>query len=342
MMTVVDAAFLRNKISGLVRDDTLVSAGLNSPSLAKEGVLVDIWTYYLSHDGVESEYPFPAIEDIPSNSRLAEVFRTGKVYVCDFTPDYDAFPGFPGPEDRQTYANAVMEDVWTTFDDHYGTTTELIWVYSLPSEGSTAHFTNLKNGRFNEGCDVDAAPAAFGGYYLHGPRTTGPNGQFVVSVPIQGAHFSFVVRDDSGYTTFDDVIADNQADDGTELTICYARRNAGMSETFFRNENRNPVDYNIQELCEEAVLAYETGRTIFLSEFESTSTTPKKEGLTVIDTASTVPIGFYAVEDPGAGEDCVLCNNAGDVIGDADDTAQHRQRHLLMGVVPSCCEATYA
>jgi hypothetical protein len=306
-----DAAFLRLKVDGTVRN-LYQYTGLNSPSLAKEGNLVDVLTFYLSEDGQEEEYPYPERATLASNTRLAQVLDSGVVYVCDFVPDYIEFDMYQLPKE-ETYASRLQSAIWAKVGEHYGVDIRVKWVYSSPKEGSSKHFDNTLRGRNDGGCDVDSAPASMGGYFENFPRTTGPLGQFVASLPLQAAAFSVVVADGSSYQSFDDILLDVP-----RLTVCFANRNDGVTETYFRNAaTLTKAYFMVVETCEQMVRNDRSGKTIFFSEFESTADTEKKEGLRTLFAGVVVPIATYSTTDPappssescGTGYDASHYNN---------------------------------
>jgi hypothetical protein len=290
LIQATDAAFLRLKASNQVRN-LLRYTGLDTPSLAAEGPNMDVWTYYLEESGAEEEYPYPERSTLASNTLLSRVLETGVVHVCEFTPDYLAFPDEHLPV-VETFASQLQMIIWETIAEHYSEEIAINWVYSEPWLGSAGHFSNLKRGRDGGGCDIDAAPAALGGYFEGLPRTTGPKGLFTASVPTMAIQFSIVVADDSSYTTFDDVLADTN-----NLSVCFANRNMGITETFFRDSVMVPVFPEIIATCESLVQSDETRTTIFFSEFESTDTTEKKEGFRILSTGIVTPIGVYSTND---------------------------------------------
>jgi hypothetical protein len=140
---------------------------------------------------------------------------------------------------------------------------------------------------------VNAAVGAIGGYFEGLPRATGPLGQFAVSVPTMGSKFSVVVSDGSHYTTFDDILSDV-----TKLTVCYYSGNDGIIAMYFRTSTRVPVLSDVVETCESMVLSDASGATVFFSEFETTDTADKKEGLKTISSGVISAGAHFATFDP--------------------------------------------
>jgi hypothetical protein len=282
LIRATDAAFLRVKVDGKLRD---LYQYYVSP-------IFDVVTYYLSEDGIEEKYPYPERAKLASNTVLARVLDTGVVYVCGFTPDWLAYPeaGIPVVD---TYALQLQRNIWNIVGEHYGVELTVEFVYSDPVAGSSAHFDNLRRGRDDGGCDVDAASAAIGGYFEGLPRATGPLGQFAIALPTMSSLFSVVVSDGSHYTTFDDILSDV-----TKLTVCFANVNDGVTATYFRTSTRVPVFSDYVETCESMVLSDASGMTVFFSEFETTDTADKKEGLKTISSGVVSALAHFATFDP--------------------------------------------
>jgi hypothetical protein len=294
LVRAMDAAYLRMKENGKAREVLL-----NYWVERRHGVIgIDVWTYYLQEDGIEESYPYPERANLPSNTLLARVLDTGVVYICEFLRDDLAFPDEDTywPVRNYTYAAQLQNVIWETVSEHYAVNISVKWVYSSPTGGSFAHFDNLRRGRDDGGCDVDAAPGAIGGIHEGLPRTTGPLGQFASTVPISATEFSIVVSDESYYSTFDDILFDIP-----NLSVCFGSHNDGITNTYFRRSTLVGIlDYlnNVKVVCESMVLNDTSGKTIYFSDMESTDTVEKKEGLKTISTGIIAPIGHYSTFDP--------------------------------------------
>ena len=67
---------------------------------------------------------------------------------------------------------------------------------------------------------------------------------------------------------------------------------------YFRTSTRVPILSDVVETCESMVLSDASGTTVFFSEFETTDTADKKEGLKTISSGVISAGAHFATFDP--------------------------------------------
>lgn len=273
LIQALDAALIRLRLNG----DYLA---IMEASQSSEGPNVDVLRFYTPYDGAEDQYPFPEKDEL--TTIMETIVITKNVHVCVYIGD--------GEESASRQAQ-LLRKVWEKIGENYNEIFNLTYIVLDPILGSEIPLEKVNLGRKNGGCDMSAAPAAIGGFFGEGktglPRSTGPNGAFLVSLPTQGTTFAVLTKEESNFKTFREIL-----NSVNSLHVCYNTRNGGVTRTFFCNSAKLiSKPFNAKSACETEVLDGNSN-TIFFSEFESIETSATA-GLRRIRTGVTTPIGYH-------------------------------------------------
>jgi len=274
LIDMLNAAIIRVQQTPLY-DTILEQTAANSPPN------IDVKTFFKQDNSSVESMPFPMKSELTGIAKT--VINTGLIYTCEFAP----FPANASANRERVLFEAYLPLI----SAYYGTDVKPNYLFVDPTQAN--HFDYLVSGRSQGGCDVDIAGAAMGGFYNNKPRTTGPLGQFLATIPTQSQAFNVLVGDSNPYKTWS-ALKLNAA----KLTICIGFVNGLMTQAYFRTGTIKAQYFNEDSICKKMVLN-SPDNTIYFTSY-LTVTSPAITGLTKVYAGVVAACAIYVNPEPNA------------------------------------------